>query len=105
LEAGYDSILITKTETDKEEEEETINELKFVFDDEGDGLDILLDDVLLYQESDFANDQKKKLQVMDKMNKFIFLASEELKKAEKEIKEKEEEENEKRRLQDIFRNF
>ena len=68
-------------------------------------MDSHLGDENLYQESDSANDQKKKLQVIDKNNKFIFLASEEHKKAEKEIKEKEEEENEKRRLQDIFRNF
>jgi len=61
---------------------------------------------LLFDEiQDFTEDQKKKLQVMDKLNKFIFLASEKLRKIEKEIKEREEEERERKKLQEIFRNF
>jgi len=65
-----------------------------------------LDDVLLFDEVEHLNnDPKKKMQVMDKLNKFIFLAGEYQKKVEKEIKEKEAEEVERRRLQDIFRNF
>ena len=66
----------------------------------------MINDTLLFDEKeDFSEDQKKKLQVIDKINKFTFLASEELRKLEKEIKEKEEAERERRKLQEIFRNF
>ena len=45
------------------------------------------------------------MQVIDKLNKFIFLLSEESRKLEKEIKEREAEEQEIKKLQDVFRNF
>jgi len=66
----------------------------------------MLDDVLLLDEvEDLQDDAKKKMQVTEKLNKFIFLLSEHQKKMEKEAKEKEQAEQERRRLQDIFRNF
>ncbi len=107
LDETYDPMLfITKIEQDKETEEETVNELRFTFNQESSSLEVIVNDTMLFNEvEDFADDQKKKLQVMDKLNKFIFLASEELRKIEKEIKEKEEAEKERRRLQEIFRNF
>jgi len=99
-------IFITKIEQDKETEEETVNELRFTFNEETSSLEVMVNDTLLFDEiQDFTEDQKKKLQVMDKLNKFIFLASEELRKIEKEIKEREEEERERKKLQEIFRNF
>jgi len=62
--------------------------------------------VLLFDEIEhLQNDPKKKMQVTEKLNNFIFLLSEHQKKAEKEAKEREEAEQERRRLQDIFRNF
>ena len=76
------------------------------FNQDVDSLEVMVNDILLFDESeDLTEDPKKKMQVMEKLNKFIFLASEELKKVEKEIKEKEEEEKERRKLQEIFRNF
>ena len=99
-------IFITKIEQDQETEEETINELRFTFNEETLSLEVVINDVLLFDEiQDFTQDQKKKLQVIDKLNKFTFLTSEELRKIEKEIKEKEEAERERRKLQEIFRNF
>jgi len=99
-------IFITKIEQDKETEEETVNELRFTFNEETSSLEVMVNDTLLFDEiQDFTEDQKKKLQVMDKLNKFIFLASEKLRKIEKEIKEREEEERERKKLQEIFRNF
>ena len=99
-------LFITKIEQTKDTEEETINELRFAFNQETSSLEVVVNEVTLFDEiSDFAEDQKKKMQVMDKLNKFIFLTSEELRKLEKQIKEKEEEEKERRKLQEIFRNF
>ena len=99
-------LFITKIEQDKETDEETTNELKFTFNQENASLEVIVNDTLLFDEiHDFTEDQKKKLQVVDKLNKFTFLASEELRKMEKEIKEKEENEKERRKLQEIFRNF
>jgi hypothetical protein len=60
----------------------------------------------LYDEiEDLQDDQNKKMQVIDKINKFIFLVSEELKVYERDRKEKERMEQERRKLRDIFRNF
>ncbi len=99
-------LFITKIEQDKETEEETTNELKFTFNEEASSLEVTVNDTLLFDEiQDFTEDQRKKLQVVDKINKFNFLASEELRKMEKQIKEKEENEKERRKLQEIFRNF
>ncbi|MEI6673212.1 MAG: hypothetical protein WCL02_08100 [bacterium] len=99
-------LFITKIEEDKDTEEETTNELRFTFNEETQSLEVVVNEVLLFDEvEDFSEDQKKKLQVVDKINKFTFLASEELRKIEKDIKQKEEEERERRKLQEIFRNF
>jgi guanylate kinase len=93
-------------ETNKEDEEETTHELSFYLSEQGTSLNVNLDEALLFDEEvDFQDDLKKKMQVTDKINKFIFLLSEEARKLEKEIREKEAEEQEKRKLQDIFRNF
>jgi len=100
------SLFIAKNEQNKETDEEIINELKFVFDTQSTSLRVMINDTLLFDEvQDFTEDQKKKLQVVDKINKFMFLASEEVRKLEIIIKQKEEEERERRRLQEIFRNF
>lgn len=106
LDENESIVFITKIEQDKETEEETVNELSFGFNEENSSVEIMVNDALIFDEiRDLTEDQKKKMQVVDKLNKFIFLASEELKKIEKEIKEKEEAEKERKRLQEIFRNF
>jgi hypothetical protein len=80
--------------------------LKFTFNQEISSLEVTVNDILLFDEiKDFTEDPKKKMQVSEKLNKFIFLASEEQRKLEKNIQAKEEEEREKKKLQDIFRNF
>jgi len=100
------TLYISKIEQNKDTQEETNNELKFAFNEEESSLEVMVNSVMLFDEMrDFTEDQKKKMQVSEKLNKFIFLAGEEQKKLEKEIEYKEEEEREKRRLQDIFRNF
>lgn len=99
-------VSITKKEQQKETDEEIINQLKWTYNEEIASLEVMINDTILFNEQeDLVDDPKNKMQVMDKMNKFIFLASEELKKIEKIIKEKEEEEQERRSLQEIFRNF
>lgn len=103
---GYSSqsSSIEKQETNKETDEQDSNTLSFSCN-ERDLLEVHLDDVLLFQETELLSDNKKKLLVMDKLNKFIFLVGEDYKKIEKEIKAQEEEAQERRRLQDVFRNF
>jgi hypothetical protein len=99
-------LVITKIEQDKTTEEETTNELRFMFNEELSSLEVMVNDTLLFDEiKDFTEDQKKKMQVSEKLNKFLFLVSEEQRKMEKIIQAKEEEQREKRKLQDIFRNF
>ncbi len=105
-EANDPTLIITKVEQDKSTEEETINELRFMFNEELSSLEVMVNDIMLFDEiKDFTEDQRKKMQVSEKLNKFIFLTSEEQKKLEKEIQMKEDEEKEKRKLQDVFRNF
>lgn len=102
----FPMISITKIETDKTTEEESTHELNFYLNEAGTSLNVNLDEELLFDEEvDLQDDIKKKMQVMEKINKFIFLVTEESRKLEKEMKEKEAEEQEKRKLQDIFRNF
>ena len=99
-------VSVTKVETDKTDEEETTHELNFYLNESGTSLNVNLDEELLFEEEvDLADDVKKRMQVMEKLNKFIFLVTEESKKIEKEIKAKEAEQEEKRKLQDVFRNF
>lgn len=99
-------ISITKTEQNKETQEEIINQLKWTYNEETSSLEVMINDTVLFNEvEDLVEDPKNKMQVIDKINKFIFLASEELRKIEKILKEKEEEEQERRSLQEIFRNF
>ncbi len=99
-------LFITKIEQNKETEEELVNELKFEFSEAKNSLEVSINDILLFDEiQDFTDDPKKKMQVIDKLNKFIFLTSEEVRKLEKEIKENEENEKERKKLQEVFRNF
>lgn len=99
------NVIIKRIETDKETEESDFNELRFALEPDSKFLQVSLDDVLLFEEDELLEDAKKKSQVMDKLNKFVFLTGEKRKDIEKESKAKEEEERERRRLQDIFRNF
>ncbi len=105
-ESADPTLFITKTEQNKDTDEETTNELRFTFNEETSSLEVMVNDALIFDEiKDLTEDPKKKMQVVEKINKFIFLASEELRKLEKTIKDKEEEEKERKRLQEIFRNF
>lgn len=98
-------LTVKRIETEKETDESSFSELKFVLEDESHMIQIFLDDVLLFEEEDLLQDNKKKSQVMEKINKFIFLTESKLKDTEKEMKAKQEEEEERKRLHDIFRNF
>jgi hypothetical protein len=102
----YPLLSITKIEEDKEVDEESVHELSFYVNESGNALNVNLDDVLLFDEQeDLQDDTKKSMQVLDKINKFIFLVSEALRKLQKDAREKEAAEQEKRKLQDVFRNF
>lgn len=97
---------MTKIETDKENGEETLHELSFYLNETNTFININLDEELLFDEEvDLQDDIKTKMQVTEKINKFIFLLTEEQKKLEKEIKARDAELEEKRKLQDVFRNF
>lgn len=96
---------VKRIETDKGSNETIFNELKLGLNPESNLFEIFLDDVLLFEESDLLDDNKKKSQVMEKVNKLIFLTESKLKDVQKELKAKKEEEEERKRLQDIFRNF
>ncbi len=98
-------IYVKRIETNKEDNETNFNELKLWLNPESNLFEIFLDDVLLFEEEDLLEDTKKKSQVMEKLNKFIFLTESKLKDAQKELRAKQEEEEERKRLQDIFRNF
>lgn len=82
-------IEIRKTITDKTKDNETTTHtLEFNLD--WDSLDILIDGELLYNEDkDLKNDENKNKQVVEKLNKFIFLITQEYKKISKDRKNKE----------------
>jgi len=83
-----DIVEIEKTEFNKSDETTNTNKLEFLINKES--LNVLIDNELLYDETnDLQENPNKKMQVMEKLNKFIFLVSEEYKKIEKEKKEKE----------------
>ncbi|MCK9466747.1 MAG: hypothetical protein M0P94_00280 [Candidatus Absconditabacterales bacterium] len=91
---------IDRTETFKTEEKEEINTLTFILENKS--LQTRINDELLYDElEDLIEDQSKRSQVLEKINKFIFLITEEYKKIEKQKKEKEK----KSIIKGIFRNF
>ena len=93
-------VLIKKIEFNKETEQSENHSL--YFDLPNDSLQIVVDDELLFDEySDLQDDMNKKMQVSEKLNKFIFLVTQEYKKIEKEKKMKEKN-NE---LKSTFRNF
>ncbi len=98
-------IYVKRIETDKQNDETNFNELKLWLNPESHLFEIFLDEVLLFEEEDLLQDNKKKSQVMEKVNKLIFLTESKLKDAQKELRAKQEEEEERKRLQDIFRNF
>jgi len=73
---------------DKESNDVKENTLTFVISDKS--LIIKIDGETLYDEQkDLQENENKKMQVMEKLNKFIFLVSEELKKLEKDKAHKE----------------
>jgi len=101
-----DEILeVTRSELNKETDESNENVIAFVADIDDGQIQVFLDDTLLFEEQELLEDPKKKMQVMEKFNKFIFLTGEKIKDVEKARKAQEAELQEKRRLQDIFRNF
>lgn len=98
-------IRVKRIETQKQSNETSFNELKLWINPESALFELFLDDVLLYEESELLEDPKKKSQVMEKINKLIFLSESRIKDIQKEMRVKQQEEEERRRLNDIFRNF
>lgn len=99
-----EKVSIEKTEINKETLEETKHKLFLELQDAN--LIVWMDDIVIFEEEkDLTKDPKKKLQVMEKINKFIFLAWEYQNSIQMEMIEKIEEEKEKKKMQDIFRNF
>ena len=100
-----DYVEIEKEELNKEDESVTTNLLEFALEEGADNnlsVKIFVNDIELYDEfNDLQKDPNKKMQVMEKMNKFIFLLDEEYKKIKKYQKEKEE----RNAVKWVFRNF
>jgi len=103
--SGSDYVEIEKEEFNKEDESTISNLLEFVLDEDGEqnlSLQVFVNEIELYDEfRDLEKDPNKKMQVMEKMNKFIFLLDEEYKKIQKYKKEKEE----RNAVKWVFRNF
>lgn len=93
---------IDKNKTTKEDNSTDIHTLKFKIEPKEASLQIVVDEELLYDEfQDLEKNPGKKSQVLEKLNKFIFLVKEEYKKIEKEKKQKES----RNKVKWIFRNF
>jgi len=91
---------IEKTEFTKSNESEETHSLNFTL--ENNSLKINIDNEMLYDElEDLLDNPSKKMQVSEKLNKFIFLITEEYKKIEKDKKQKEK----RNIIKWIFRNF
>lgn len=94
-----ESVIIVKEETNRETDYKQTNTLEFMLDKTTNGLKVKLDDFLLYDEhKELVEKPNRKFQVMEKLDKFIFLLSEYVKHIEKD-KEKRKE------LEAMFRNF
>jgi len=88
----WDDVLVSKKETLKWKEQTA--SLKFSYDKVKKSLMVYVGDYLLWdEEEDLKNDHKKKMQVIDKLNKFVFLLEEEMKKIEAKEEEKDEMKN------------
>ena len=100
-----DYVTIEKNEFNKEDESNLENTLEFVLEEDLEqnmSVSVIVNEVELYDEiKDLQKDSNKKMQVMEKMNKFIFLLDEEYKKIKKYQKEKEE----RNAIKWVFRNF
>lgn len=100
-----DYVEIEKEELNKADESTVTNVLAFELSEDIEqnmSLQLYVNDIELYDEiRDLQNDQNKKMQVLEKMNKFIFLLDEEYKKIQKYKKEKEE----RNAVKWVFRNF
>lgn len=100
---GYNNISFDKKETLWEKNEN--HNLSFAIKDKTLWVEVSIDkETLFTEQKDLLSDEAKQGQVIEKINKFIFLIEQELKTIEKN--KKEHEEKEKRRwLKWIFRNF
>ncbi len=107
------TLLTIRKETDIQTQDQQQTQLKFVLNDQEKSLLVYLNDQLLFDEKeDLQEDSKKKMQVVDKLNKLSFLVSEYYSKLEKEHTERQEQEEEdakkkaeKKAMYDSFRNF
>lgn len=68
-------------------------------------LEVFVDDFLLYQEELIVNDEKKQREVVNKIDKFIFLFEQKIKNLEQLEEEKALEEEKRKAFRDVFRNF
>jgi len=103
--SGDDYVEIEKEEINKANESTITNILSFELSEDLEqnmSVQLFVNDIELYDEiKDLQNDPNKKMQVLEKMNKFIFLLDEEYKKIQKYKKEKEE----RNAVKWVFRNF
>lgn len=103
--SGSDYVEIEKEELNKEDNSTITNILAFELSEDLEqnmSVQLYVNDIELYDEiKDLQNDPNKKMQVLEKMNKFIFLLDEEYKKIQKYKKEKEE----RNAVKWVFRNF
>ena len=100
-----DYVEIEKEELNKADDSTITNVLAFALSEDLEqniSIQLFVNDIELYDEiRDLQGDPNKKMQVLEKMNKFIFLLDEEYKKIQKYKKEKEE----RNAVKWVFRNF
>lgn len=99
------SLILTKKEKDFSRDEEVYHELIFQPQEENKNLIITVDSTLLYEEEKDLQDPVKAMQVVDKINKFIFLFEQRKSELEEKREEIKAEKEKMRTFRDIFRNF
>jgi hypothetical protein len=90
---------------DKKTNENEEHILVFTLDgDEEVSLHVVVDNTLLFDEKDIADDKSAQIQIMDKLSKFLFLVGQEKKSLDKAYEEYKEKKSKKEKVQ-AFRNF
>jgi len=82
----HEAIVINKEATDRKKDS-SVSHVMRLFINDATELELVIDDISLFTESSLADDDKSRIQVLDKLDKFIFLLEEFVKEKEKEQEE------------------
>lgn len=105
-EDNHSDLFIKKVETNNEDSDEEEHLLQWSYNKDQHSLDIFVDEVILYELKQQATEEEnKKNQIMEKLNKFWFLFETYFQDLYKEYQEKKEAQEKKKQLHEIFRSF